>query len=274
MKLNFCAAGIPACVAAYEFSSITRHMKKLLFLFILVFCFALSDSFGQFEGRIQFKSYEVESGEKELDEDDGFTLLITPDRMLLQGESRYKVGGALETEGILIRHNEKDFVFLTGERRAMRITKAGITSFMNMFGSDARGDVAEAEQTMDFRNTGEQARVQGYAAEKFVITDSDEPNEHSEVWMTRELDINWGILAEPWGDNMKGFAGSDLPLSLFFEDGYFPVKWEHYKNDELTSVTEVEVTPTAIERSMVDIESNVEIVSLQDYLFQQARDRQ
>lgn len=249
-------------------------MKKLSFLFLILFFFSFGEAFGQFEGRIQFKNYDVVSGEKELNEDDGFTLFVTPDRMLLQGESSYKVGGSLETEGILIRHQEQDFVFLTGDKQAMQITKAGITSFMNMFGSDGQGEVERAESNLKYQKTGESRQIAGYACDKFVFSDKDEPNNYTVVWMTKDLNINWGILAEPWGDNMKGFADSDLPLNLFFEEGYFPMKWEHYENDRLESVTDVDVTPTDVARSIIEIESDVKIVSLQDYLFQQMRQQQ
>lgn len=248
-------------------------MKKLSLLTVLFFCFSLNQSYAQFEGQIQIDSYEIESGEKQKD-DDSFTMYITKDRILLQGDQGYKVGGQLETEGILVRHKEKDFVFLTGEKQAMQITKAGITSFMNMFGDDARGEVQNAESNLTIKRTGESQQVNGYSSEKFIITNTEKPEERSEVWMTKGVDINWGILAESWDSNMKGFSGGDFPLNLIFDEGYFPVKWEQFKNDTQISGADVEVTSTDVARSKVELPSDVKIVSLQDYLFQQMRKSQ
>jgi hypothetical protein len=248
-------------------------MKKLSLLAILIFCFSLNQSLAQFEGKIRFQDYEIKSGDKQKD-DDAFTMFVTKDRILLKGDKGYKVGGSLETEGVLIRHKEKDFVFMTGEKEAMSISKSGITSFMNMFGGDARGELKQAESNIKIKKTGESKKLNGYSAEKFVITDRKKPAARSEVWMTKAVDINWGILAESWGDNLKGFTGSELPLDLIFNEGYFPILWEQYENDTLTDVVETEITATDIAREMVEISSDVKVLSFQNYLFEQMRKKQ
>lgn len=245
-------------------------MKKISLAFVLFFGLSFGQAEAQFEGKIQFHDYEIKSDEK-VKGDDTFTLYVTPDRILLQGDQQYKVRGSLKTEGILVRHKEQDFVLMTGENEAMSITKSGITAFMNMFGSDAKKGVQKAESNIKIKKSGETQDVSGYAAEKFIITDTEKPELRSEVWMTQDLDINWGVLASSWDDNMKGFADSDLPFELILDDGYFPVRWEQYKNDSLTDVIETEITSTDVARSMVEIESDVKILSLQDYLFQQMR---
>lgn len=250
-------------------------MKKISLVSALFLCFSFNPAFAQFEGKIQFDNYEIVSGEKQKD-DDSFVMFITPDRILLEGNSdkSYKVGGSLETEGILVRHKEKDFVFLTGEKRAMKISKDGITSFMNMFGEDAKQSMDQAESNIKYEKTGESEEVGGYPCDKFIFTDSEKPDERSEVWMTKELDINWGMLSEPWGENMKGFAGSDLPLELIFDEGYFPIKWEQYQGDTLTETANATVSSTDVARSMVELSPDIQIVSLQEYLFEQMRKQQ
>lgn len=248
-------------------------MKKLSLLTILFFSFSFGQAFAQFEGKIQINTYEMESGEKVKD-DDSFTLFVTADRIFLTGDKGYKVRGQFEAEGIMVRQKEKDFVFLTGKDRAMQITKAGITSFINLFGGDTKGNGAQSESNIKVTNTGETKTVDGYVSEKFIITDKKNPQVHSEAWMTKGIDINWGILAESWSDNMQGFTGSDLPLNIIFDDGYFPIRWEQYKNDEMTLVSEAEVTKTDIARSMVEISPDVQIVNLQQYMIQQMRKNQ
>lgn len=247
-------------------------MKKISLAVVLFLGLSFGQAEAQFEGKIQFNDYEIKSGEKVKD-DDAFTLYITPDRILFQGDQEYTVRGTLKTEGILVRQKEQDFVLMTGDKQAMSITKSGITAFMNMFGSDAKKGMQEAESNIKIENTGESQNINGYASQKFVITDKENPERRSEVWMTQDLDINWGVLASSWDENLKGFADSDLPFELIFDDGYFPIKWEQYKNDSLTDVIETEITTTDVARSMVEIESDVKILSLQEYLFNEMRQK-
>lgn len=251
-------------------------MKKLSLIAILVLGFSFGNAMAQFEGTIEFTGYEVTNGEKQ-QQDDAFTLFITPESMLLQGKEGYKVGGKIQTEGILIRHNEKDFVILTGENRAMRITKDGITSMMNMFGGDAQNDVQkemeEASSNLNIEATGESMSIDGYTAEKFIITDKEETGKQGVAWMTKGLDINWGILAEPWGNSMGGVDINNFPRELIFDDGYFPVKWEQYEDGALTSSWEAKITKTNLARSKVQIPSDVKVMNWQQFLFESAQNQ-
>lgn len=86
--------------------------------------------------------------------------------------------------------------------------------------------------------------------------------------MTDELDINWGMLAEPWGQTELDVMGDNLSFNLIFEEGLFPLKIEAYKSDVLTQVTEAEeVNQSEVARAMVQIPQGVKVLSMQDYLF-------
>jgi hypothetical protein len=252
-------------------------MKKLSLLLALVLCISLNQSYAQFEGEIKFTVYEMESGEK-MKNDDAFSLFITPDRMMLRSSESLEVTGSIETEGLLVRHKEKDFVLLSSDEKAMQITKSDITSLMNMFGGNAtdqmKEEVEEAEPGLKMEKTNEMQSINGYEAQKFIFTNEESPNERSEVWMTKGLNINWGILAEPWGDNVKQFAGADdFPIDMIFEDDYFPVKMQQFKDGELTEEVVAEINTKDVE-AMVQIPSGMQVVNLQAYLFQQMRNSQ
>jgi hypothetical protein len=242
-------------------------MKQSALLFIFIFCISVSQSLAQFEGKIHFDSYIIKSKKKKKKNGD-FTLYITPDRLLLQSGENYKVGGALKTHGVLIRNEKKDFVFLTGDKKAMKINKAGITSFMNMFGG---AQAKQSKPDINYKETGKTKKIDGYKCEKFIFSDKQHPEQHSIMWMTKELNINWGVLAETWDKNMKAFAGDHLPADLIFKKGYFPIRWKHYKNDTPLKMIEAHVKATDIPHSRVSIPSDVQVTSLQQYLFQQMR---
>lgn len=235
---------------------------------VMVACFTQPVS-AQFEGKITFSSYEYSAEDLEQKQDD-FTLFITPDRILLQGENKYEFMGSIQTEGVLVRLDSQDFVFLTGDKKALKISKSDITSMMNMFGNgDAGAEVTAKSEDVNFEKTDETATINGYLCEKFIFRDKDKPAEHSEVWMTKDLKMNWGMLAEPWSGS-AGAVVNNLPTDLVFKEKYFPLKVETFKNDKLTAAlkaTEVNTSPIA--KAMVQVPSGVQVLSFQDYLFQE-----
>ncbi|MDZ7689969.1 MAG: DUF4412 domain-containing protein [Balneolaceae bacterium] len=229
----------------------------------------------QFEGKIVFDSYDV-SSDGNRNQEDQFSLYLTQDRILLEGNNQYNFMGPIQTEGVLVRLDFEDFVFLTGDQSAMKISKQDINSMMNMFGSgkspqsqSRESDVSiDKNSEVNYERTGETQMIQGYKCEKFVFTDEDNANNHAEVWLTNEIKINWGMLAEPWGNTDIDMMGDRLSFNLIFEEGMFPLKIEAYESDVLTQVTEVsEVNKSDIARAMVQIPQGVKVLSLQDYLF-------
>lgn len=245
-------------------------MKKAIYhitALLIVACFAQPAN-AQFEGKILFSSYEYSSEGTE-EANDEFTLFITPDRILLQGEKKYELMGSIQSEGVLVRLDFEDFVFLTGDEQALKISKSDVTSMMNMFGDgQSSSDVAEEGEGINFERTNESQTIKGYKCEKFIFRDEDEENEHSEVWMTKELKVNWGMLAEPWSGSAAAVIQS-LPMDLVFKKNYFPVKVEMFRNNKLVSKVEAtEINESAIARAMVQIPSGVKVLGFQDYLFQ------
>lgn len=223
----------------------------------------------QFEGKITYNSYEYtsEGSEEELDE---FTMFITQDRILLQGEKKYDFVGSIQTEGVLVRLDFEDFVFLTGDNKALKISKTDITSMMNMFenGQTSSKELADKGEDINFERTGEQSSVQGYNSEKFIFRDEDNENEYSEVWMTKDLQVSWGMLSEPWSGSAEAMISS-FPVDLVFKENYFPVKIDVFRNDKMISKLEAtDISESPVAKAMVQVPSGVQVLSFQDYLFQ------
>ncbi|HKL03920.1 MAG TPA: DUF4412 domain-containing protein [Cryomorphaceae bacterium] len=244
-------------------------MKKASYLFsamLMVACFTQPVS-AQFEGQITYKSYEYDDEREE--EKDEFTLFITGDRILLQGEKKYDFMGSIKTEGVLVRLDFEDFVFLTGGDQALKISKTDITSMMNMFDNGANPqEVASETEDISYERTGETRTIQGYSCEKFIFRDDSEEDGYMAVWMTQDITVNWGMLAEPWSGSAESIV-NNFPMSIIFEDKYFPVRVESYDDGELKSVLEAsEINESSIARAMVNVPSGVQVLNLQDYLFQ------
>lgn len=242
-------------------------MKKYspLLLSSLFFIVSADIALAQFEGKVVYNSYEVKSDGQKV-KNDNFTMFVTPDRILLQGDNSYEVMGNIKTEGVLIRLDYEDFVFLTGDDKALQISKADITSMMNMFGGNKHSG---SGTEIDYEKTGITRAISGHNCEKFIFSEAGDENNYTEVWMTRDLKFNWGMLAEPWGEQIEGMVSGDFPVTLIFKEGYFPVKIDSYQNGRLKAVTEAEeINPSSIAKAMVQIPSGVSVLSFQDYLFQ------
>lgn len=244
-------------------------MKKFASL-LVVLLFLLGNTetgFAQFEGKIVYNSYEI-SPDGDRENKDNFTMFVTKDRILLQGDNSYDFMGDIRTEGVLVRLDFKDFVFLTGDDKALQISKADITSLMNMFGGDDNS-ISDSERDFDYQQTGETTKINGYACEKFIFREEDEDEDYAIVWMTKDLDINWGMMAEPWGEQIDDMIIDNVPVNLIFKEGYMPVKIDAYDSGRLQMVTEAEeIIESSIAKAMVQIPSGVNVLSFQDYLFQ------
>ncbi|MGD8426052.1 MAG: DUF4412 domain-containing protein [Balneolaceae bacterium] len=244
-------------------------MKKAIYYLsamLLVVCIS-QPATAQFEGKISFNSYDY-SADGSKQKQDEFTLYITSDRILLQGDNNYQVMGSINTEGVLVRLDFKDFVFLTGDNQALKISKSDITSMMNMFGGndDSAGNDAD---DIDYNRTGETKTIDGYNCEKFIFYEKDDKNRQTVVWMTKDIDVNWGMLGEPWGNNADEIIRAGLPTDIVFKEKYFPLKAESYKGDKLVSMLEAtDIKKSPVARAMVQVPSGVKVLSFQDYLFQ------
>lgn len=246
-------------------------MKKAsyyLSAMLLVAAFSQQPASAQFEGKITFNSYDYNAEGTE-QQNDNFTLFITPDRILLQGDKQYGFMESIQTEGVLVRLDYEDFVLLTGDNSALNISKQDITSMMNMFGNgQSTNQAADRADDVNYERTEESQNINGYQADKFIFRDEEEPNQHTEVWMTNELDVNWGMLAESWSGGAEAIISS-LPTNLIFNEKYFPLKVEVFENDQMVSKLEAtEVNQSSVAQAMVQIPSGVKVLSLQDYLFQ------
>lgn len=245
-------------------------IKKFgVFVFLgVMLAFFNTPAVAQFEGKIVFNSYEVNSDGAQ-NQNDQFSMYLTRDRILLEGKNQYSVVGSIQTEGVLVRLDFEDFVFLTGDQSAMKISKKDIDAMMNMFGNgNATNGNASMDHQVDYKRTGETQQINGYNCEKFIFTDQENPNDHAEVWMTNELNINWGMLAEPWGNSELNVLGDQLSFDLIFNQGYFPLKIEGYESGTLRQVTEIEeIEESDVAKGMVQIPQGVKVLSFQDYLF-------
>lgn len=229
----------------------------------------------QFEGKIVFSSTTMAENGTE-DNPDNFTLYVADNRILLKGENSYDMAESIETEGILIRLDEEDFVLFTEDDVALSISRKDIDAMMDMFGKNNNGadDISDIDASVDYERTGQQRTINGYDAELFVFRDEENSGNYAEVWLTKDVEIQWGMLANSWEGVTDEISKEGFPLKLMSEEKYFPLLIESYENDTLTNRFEAsEIEETSEARNFVQIPSGMKVMNFQQYLFQQFENR-
>jgi hypothetical protein len=242
--------------------------RKLLFTTLTVCATLISTlAFAQFEGQITMKVYgEDEAGN---DADTELNLYTTKDRIILKGEDAIQVSEGLDASGLLIRNDKRDFVIMMGENQALQFTRdelAGAFRMIGMMDGSDDNDV-DIESSTDFEYTNRTRTINGYETTELLITDKEKEGSIS-IWLTSKIDINWGMLEEPWTDVPESMRKSVNRVSQEFKSKNFPMMIEVTDKDGKEVIYEVTgVVPSSIGKAMVEIPSGVNLVGLNEFLF-------
>ncbi len=241
-------------------------IKKILFGFAMLVLMGISsNAFAQFEGQVIMKLYSEENGVPQTSE---MNLYATANRIILKGDQAVSFSDDFDASGLLIRNDKKDFVVLMGENKGLQFTKEELEGFFQMAGmmGDNNGS-ADIDSDTDFRYTNRIRTILGYECTELLI-ENDENNNSVSVWLTSGIDINWGMLAEPWKNVPESMKQSSSRLTQEFKSKNFPMLVEVNEKGETETVFEVtNVNKSSIAKAMVEIPSGVNLIGLQELIF-------
>lgn len=247
-------------------------MRKGLLFFstLILFCSAFSISgYAQFEGQISINLYSHDNGKTEINE---LNLFATADRIMVKGEEDFEVMSNMSTDGFLIRNDRKDFVIMTGNDQALQVTKVEIEGLVEMMASWNGGSSAnQPKRKTNYSFSDRTQNMLGYEVAELIVKDSDEPDKHLSIWLTNDLDINWGMLGERWNKLPADIDAevNGMAQEIIFKGKNFPLKIEAV--DEGNRVTVMDVTNvnrSSIAKAMVEVPSGVALMSFKDFVFQ------
>lgn len=251
---------------------VSKFVYKLLILLVVVFGISEKSS-AQFEGEIFFRAFEPEN----IGETERFMQFIaTSERIYLSSNDQYRVFAGMDANGILVRNDHNDFVFISGETDALRISREDVDGLANLIERmDGSSDVHQNQFDWDgsLKETGETKTISGYRTEQIIVYD-DSNNSHVSVWLTDTIKINWGILHETWYNSMSKFVKMELPIEVFMNRNSFPLQIEYYRDDKLVSVVEAtRVNKRSIESQLVDVPEGVKMLGITDLMMRMMQDR-
>lgn len=248
-----------------------KALKITTKLLVVALLLSANAAFAQFQGQITMKIYSENNG---VEEQNTLNMFVTANRIMFQGESAFGINEGFDAEGLLIRNDKKDFVVLTGEKSALQVTKKEIESLMNLgnaWGGNSNSSSSSSYSTNkkpNYRYTERTKTVLGYDCTELIIEDEEEEG-YISIWLTPDVDINWGMLSEPWAgfdDEMdKAFRTSQ---DAVFTGKSFPMLVEYHSESEGSKVV-AEVTnmnKSSIAKAMVEIPQGVKIMGFGDFM--------
>ncbi|MAL18952.1 MAG: hypothetical protein CL670_06315 [Balneola sp.] len=245
-----------------------KTRRLFAFTFALLIALSSSAAYAQFEGQVTMNLFSYDNGQPEVSE---LNLFATKDRIMIKGEENMELMGGISSGGLLIRNDMKDFVIMTESDKALQATKAGIESMVEMMFSWAGESESDSEgPEVEYVFTDRQKTINGYETTEMIVKDAENPNKHISVWLTPGIDINWGMLAEPWKGMPKSMDKelNGMSQDVFFKGKNFPMMIESVEGEERTKVMEVRnVNRSSIAKAMVEVPAGVQLISLQEFIF-------
>lgn len=249
------------------------NIKKLITLSVLFFAVGFSSQiFAQFQGKIEMAAYNYEDNETEVNQ---IVMFVTADRIMIKGEEDVvNIADNINAEGLLIRNDKKDFVLLTGDNKAIQVTKAEVEGLIEMFSSwgaaSGSNNVDEEHTAPDYRFTDRTRTILGLEAAEMVVDSEDNPGDYLSVWLTPNIDINWGMLAEPWKNIPKSMEKdiNGMSQDLLFQGKNFPLLIESHEDGETKTVFEVtDMQESSVAKAMVEIPSGITLIGAKEFMF-------
>ena len=229
---------------------------------------------GSFQGSMQLNSYAVSAeGEEQLRS--GYHILVHPGYLRLAGDQQgtFRLMGALSTDGVIVRQDQEQVVFLTRDQQALVMSHTELRQMLAMM-DQLRGAAAVDTERPDavVSKSGEHQVVQGYRSERW---NAAVPGHSAEwrIWVTDELQVTWGMLAENW--LLERVFPPDLPVAEWMRQGLVPLKAEMWNEGMLVQTVRFEqINPEPLSAAHFEVPEGYVSMTFQQLLFGQMRNRQ
>ena len=139
--------------------------------------------------------------------------------------------------------------------------------FLSWGGESSKG--GSQNNDINFEYTDNTRTIKGYKTYELLIS-SSEDDEKMSVWLTPNIDINWGMLAEPW-KNLPAEADkavNRISRDAVFTGKNFPMLIEVTGKKGTEKVMEVNnINKSSIAKAMVQIPTGVNLIGVTELMF-------
>ncbi len=225
-----------------------------------------------FEGELFLARYAVSGDARE--RVSRMKMTVNSDFMLIESAEGSVVDlmGNVRADGIIIRQQNENLVFLTTDDKAVTMNKQELRQLITML-ENMRGN--SGSQTglpeVTLTETDESQSIQGYSVRKWIVKAEGRVDEWH-VWVTDELAIPWGMLSESWLTRHTFLQG--FPVDEWLSDERLPLRAELWNGGRLAEVLEFEdINRRPVDASRFNIPDNYDRINFQQMLFDRMRNR-
>lgn len=229
----------------------------------------------QFEGTFNVDTYSYANNGKAILQKT-IHVAMTPDRIMirgLQGTQMPSQLGGIQSNAVLIRLDKKDFIILSDNKQALQIQKSEIENLVNMTSSlsSALSGSSSSQSSQSAKPktvvTNQRKKIDGYNCQKIEVTETDKTGHRNrtDVWVTKAIPVNWGMLAKPW--NVSDSELSDLLSPAWLKNGTMPIRLEFYQDGiEKYSMRVAGLKKQRVPSSETSIPPGYQLVSIRQLL--------
>lgn len=256
--------------AINQFRFMKRNFIGLL-LFSILFI-STHQALAQFEGTFNIDTYHYADNGQAIPQKT-LHVFMTPERILVRGLKGTQMPsqlGGVSSDAILVRLDKKDFIIFSDNNQALQIQKSEVENLVNMsnslssaFGSSSSAKVPKPKTVL----THVTKKIDGYNCQKIEITDTDKAGHmnQTDVWVTREIPVRWGMLAESWNISDSDLASLISPSWL--KDGAMPLSMQVYQDgNPKYSMKVTNLKKMNVPSSQTSIPAGYQLVSIRQLL--------
>lgn len=248
--------------------TITNIKYQWAIAFTCIFILSPLLSQAQFEGTITYARTNIDEKTRQEKKNGEMELLISPQRILLKGlnnVTNMKLLGTEATKSVLVRQDKQDFVMMTDNARALKVSKQDLqnmSSFMSNFGGTQKND-----NSLQIRSTDVTDKINGHTVKKYVLWSTENPLSRIDIWFTEELNVDWGMLSEKWLSDSGSMFVPSFIFDNVFKEHSIPLLIQHYNNDQLISEIEsIRIKEGSITAQQTAMPEGLTLIGLQQYM--------
>jgi len=246
--------------------------SRLLFCLIFLFVLFTGTAVAQFEGEI---SFEVTNPNQQSGQPVLMDMTFTENRIFVDSNVSMNVMAGLRAQGVLVRHDEQDFVVITNEDEGLQVAKSDLESLVNLM-NQMRGqqqNIATDPFPWEERlvETGKEQRIHGYNTQQFIVK-GETDNEYVSVWLTNEINVDWGLLSDAWYAIGSKQLDREVPIEVVMNNQSFPLLVESFVNEQVVFKAEsVSIDEDTFDRTKTTLSPALKLIGLTELMMNMFR---
>lgn len=246
--------------------------SRPLFCFLFILMLFQTTVFAQFEGEISFKVTHPNQQSNQMMLMD---MTFTENRIFVDSNVSMDVMAGLSAQGVLVRHDEQDFVVITGQDEGLQVAKSDLESLVDLInqmqGRQQNADSEPFPWEERLVETGEERTMHGFNTQKFILK-GEQNGEYVSVWLTDEIVVDWGLLSDAWYAIGSKQLNQDVPIEIVMNNQSFPLLVESYVNEQVVFRAEsVSVDEDSFDRTKTTLSPNLKLIGLTDLMMNMFR---